>query len=250
MRKTRTTTALSGVALVLVALTLGACGDDGTDTTDTAGAESATPDAATGTDDQFCGLARSWQVHELVEPDYEDPVAFAAYWPEYVAFVEASHAVAPDEIADTWDTYAAVVAGMTEVFERYEFDGERFEAEGTPEEQEVIEPTDAALLAVKDAVLAFESERCGTIQPAAADVSFAAEQAGAYCDAIRGGVRDLGRGRCFRLRPGGHRGGRGRVRCRPGGAARLGTRGHPGRRRGPGGMGRRAAAAGPRGLRL
>ena len=178
MRKTRTKSTLGGVAFTLLALTLGACGDDGTDSTDAAGSE------AVGTDDEFCGLARSWQVHELVEPNYDDPVAFAAYWAEYVAFVEASHAVAPDEIADTWDTYAAIAAGMTVVFERYEFDGERFEAESTPEEQETIEPTDAESLAVNEAVLAFESERCATILPAAADVSFAGEQPGAYCDAI------------------------------------------------------------------
>ncbi len=189
MRNTRTKTALGGVAFALVALTLGACGADGADPTDTAsaeadGAESTSPAAATGTDDEFCGLARSWQVHELVEPDHEDPVAFAAYWAEYVVFVEASHAVAPDEIAGTWDTYAAIVAGMTDVFERYEFNGERFEAESTPEEQETIEPTDAESLAVNEAVLAFERERCATIQPAAAEVSFADEQAGAYCDAI------------------------------------------------------------------
>jgi hypothetical protein len=192
MRTTRTNSAIGGVACALVALTLGACRDDGGDGGDAVATEPAAATGtssveavrATGTDDEFCGYARAWAAHELVDTDFDDPALFAAYWPEYVAFVEAASASAPAEIADAYESYAAVVADMTVVFERYDFDGARFEAEGTPEEQEIIEPTDPELQAANEAVLAYESSECLTGQPPAADVSFAGDQPGAYCDTV------------------------------------------------------------------
>jgi hypothetical protein len=148
--------------------------------------------AVTGTDDPFCVASRQWAAFELVEPDYTDPEALAAYWPEHLAHVAAVHAVAPAEIADAWDTYVAVTDGMTVVLERYEFDGARFEEEGTPEEHEALEPTDPELLAADAAVVDFEAERCGSQELRAADVSFAGEQPGAYCDAVGAQNEDFG----------------------------------------------------------
>ncbi len=57
---------------------------------------------------------------------------FKKYWAEYVAFLEDELRLAPDEIHDEVEIYSEVPkVQLTSIFEKYDYDVARMEAEGT-----------------------------------------------------------------------------------------------------------------------
>ena len=118
---TRTTIGL-GLAVAL-SVAAAACGDD-----DGGGGSAASGSA-------YCDHAREWAIHELTPVDEADPVAFRAYWTEWVAFEDAALASAPAEIRGDWERkVAAEREHFTPVLEKYGYDVGALMTSGTPEE--------------------------------------------------------------------------------------------------------------------
>ncbi len=184
-RPGRTRPVALAVALAL-GLTVGACSSS-----DAGDDEAATTTApATGTADDpaesaYCDAAREWAIHEVTQPvDETDPVAFEAYWNEFLAFEQTALDTTPDELAADWqrkvDTENETI---NPVLERYDYDVVALQENGTPEELATLEaPPDVE--AAQDRILTYEADVCGAQQPRPADVSFEGEEAGAYCDAV------------------------------------------------------------------
>ncbi len=177
MRKTIPWGLVAVISLVAVA-----CGDDSGGS-----AEAAAPAAAPAEDpaeSTYCDLARAWSIRALDPVDDTDPMAFRAYWEDFMAAEQEALAAAPDELQDEWtlriDTENATV---NPVFEAYDYDIEAIVTTGTPEEQATLDSppeVDAAI----DTIHAYEVDVCAALQPPPADVSFEGEEPGPYCDLV------------------------------------------------------------------
>jgi hypothetical protein len=170
MRSTLTYTTMLGALTALAFLGAG-CGDDN--------------DASAAAASEYCDIASDWAVQELEQFDATDPTAFRSYWTDYSAFATAALAAAPEEIRSDWTlkVEAKEQSGMTEILEKYEFDLMAMEASGTQEERAAFEaPPDVA--AAQDRILVYESEVCGAQFPLAADISYAGEEPGTYCELV------------------------------------------------------------------
>ncbi len=76
-----------------------------------------------------------------------------------------------------------IMTMLTPVLETYDFDVERIGSEGTPAEQALEPPPDVQ--AAQAAILAYESQVCGTGPGGAAEVSFADDPTAAdYCETV------------------------------------------------------------------
>jgi hypothetical protein len=175
---------------VVLALFAAACGSDKKAST---AATTTTAATANPNDGEYCQTARTWTVHEFNGGGNgfaEDPVAFEKYWGDWMTFIATATRQAPPELRDDWAVaYAFQVKQFTPILEKYDFDIERAQAEGSPAELAVGqrvdgEPTPAEQRA-RDTVVEYENRVCDTGQPPAADVSFAgATPNQAYCDAV------------------------------------------------------------------
>ncbi len=180
MRTDLTRRTVHWTIVATISLLAVACGDDsGRDTT-----EAATPVADDPAESTYCDLARDWSLRSLDPVDDTDPVAFQAYWEEFMAAEQEALAAAPEELRDEWTLRIdAENATLNPVLLAYDYDIEEILTSGTPEEQAALESppeVDAAI----DRVHAYEVEVCASMQPAPADVSFEGEVAGPYCDLV------------------------------------------------------------------
>lgn len=174
MRRTIRWTLVATISLLAVA-----CGDDATGT-----GEAAAPAAEDPAESTYCDLAREFSLRSLEPVDDTDPVAFRAYWEDFMAIEQEALAAAPEELVDEWtlriDTENTTV---NPVLEAYDYDIEAIFTTGTPEEQATLEtPPDVA--AAIDRVHAYEVEVCAALQPPPAEVSFDGEEPGPYCDLV------------------------------------------------------------------
>ena len=168
--------------LAAAVLFAAACGDDD-DTSEGDGDGGAAAADTLASDSEYCDAAVDWAIHEMTPFDDTDPAAFRAYWTEYTAFVDEAVSTAPEEIAADWQDKVEWETGLTAILEKYDFDAAVMQAQGTPEEAAAFEaPPEAA--AAQDRILSYESAVCGAQQPPPADVSYAGEEAGTYCDLV------------------------------------------------------------------
>lgn len=175
------------VVLVL-GLVAGACGSDGGDENSATTAASSDTTAVAVDDpaeSAYCDEAREWAIHEITQPvDDTDPVAFRAYWEDFLAFEQAALENAPAEIEDDWQLKVdAENATINPIFEAYEYDIADLQENGTPDELASLEPP-AEVQDAQDAILTYEADVCGAQQPRAADVSFEGEEPGTYCELV------------------------------------------------------------------
>jgi hypothetical protein len=167
-----------GLAMAL-ALLAGACGGSGGDNVSVSRNGQAFTDPA---ESDYCVTAREWAIHEFDGFDDSDPVAFRAYWEEYVAFETTATEQAPDEIRADWELKVELQsATITPVLERYDFDVAAMMESATPEEQATFEAP-PEVQAAQERILAYESMVCGAQPPLAADISYAGEEPGPYCE--------------------------------------------------------------------
>ena len=166
------------VAAVLIVAAAGCADDD-----DIASEEGGTAPAAS--ESAYCDAAVDWAVHDMTPFDDSDPAEFRAYWEAFLAFEAVATDTAPDEIKADWElkVTAEADAGVTEVFEKYGYDVATMEASGTPEELAAFEAP-PEVQAAQDRILGYESAVCGSGQPQAADVSYAGEEPGPYCELV------------------------------------------------------------------
>ncbi len=140
----------------------------------------------------FCDASREWAVHELTPPHETNPASIKAHFTDYSAFVDKSLASAPEEVADDWQVYADVYkTRFLPVMEKFHYSFEEADANGTDQEKEFFNgarPPEAEA-AFKE-ILAYEGQVCGSQGPQAADISFAGEKPGAYCE-IAGKMNQL-----------------------------------------------------------
>jgi antitoxin component of MazEF toxin-antitoxin module len=175
----------SFLVLILLALMLavvaGCGGSDGD-------ATAFTP--VVGSDTAYCDAYRAWQVHELdggEGNDQPNPAALRKYWNEYIIFEETLLHEAPAEIRDE---VAVKVSGIrtliTPLLEKYEFDDERLQREGTAAEKALFEAPPPEFQKAEDAQHAYEEKTCGTSpSPPAAKVVFKATPSSkSFCSAI------------------------------------------------------------------
>jgi hypothetical protein len=128
----------------------------------------------------YCDEARRWAIHELDSYDQNDPKQLRDYWGEYMAFVHNARRLAPVSIRGDWNLR---IEGdtLTPVLEKYQFDYPLIEKTATDAEKATFDPPEDIQRA-QNLIAGYESDICGAQQPLAADVSFAAEKKGAYCD--------------------------------------------------------------------
>ena len=141
-----------------------------------------------GTESAYCDTYRAWQVHELdggTGDDQPNPVAFRAYWKDYLEFNKTSLRHAPAEIRDEWiASDRAIRTVLTPVLEKYDFDVQRIAKEGTAAEKALGEPS-LEVKKAQDTIHAYEDRACGVATPAAAQVAFkAGSSSKAYCTAL------------------------------------------------------------------
>jgi hypothetical protein len=189
--RTRSTARLLlGVAFACAVVTLPACSSSSSDDGgETAAADTTTTAAADASASEYCDTARAWAVEELdggADAVAEDPVAFEAYLTDYVDFAETSLSQSPPELQPQHELN---VAGITDtfipIFEKYDYDQTRIEAEATPEEQALLNEPPPDVRDAQAAIHAYESTVCGTETPPPADVTFEADPAAdAYCQAV------------------------------------------------------------------
>jgi hypothetical protein len=190
-RSTRAATlAASLAALALAAVACAGCGDDDGDTAAAASPSSAAAPTsaaaadAAAADSAYCRISLAWTVHELTPFDPTDPDATHAYFDEYLAFADESHAAAPAEIEADW---AVTADGFRTLFlpvmEKYGYELGRIANEGTDEERAVLDAPPADVAAAQDRIQAYDARVCGSRQPPAAAVRFEGPAATAYCEA-------------------------------------------------------------------
>jgi hypothetical protein len=185
-----TATALTGLALVAVGCRSSTPKASSAATTATTAATAAAPDP---NDSEYCQTARGWMVHEFNgqgDSFVGDPVAFKKYWTEYMAFIDSAKQQAPAEIRDEFPVAYETVKQFTPILQKYGFDVERAQAEGTPAElavgKHMDEGPNEAEQSAQDAIHEYEGRVCQTAQPPAADVSFAgATPNKTYCEAVQ-----------------------------------------------------------------
>jgi len=181
--------ALAAVVLVLLP---GCGGDDAEADTDFTNATAPstlapTPSAEDDADSEYCSLISRWTAHEM-DGDGDtkhNPEELRTYWYEYVDFLVEGARTAPASLQDDWFVgYEVPRIQGTAIFEKYEFDRERMEEEGTDAEEAWFEPT-AEQRAAQDAVHEYEARVCFTAQPSPADISFDGVEADVgYCEAV------------------------------------------------------------------
>jgi hypothetical protein len=150
--------------------------------------------AIEGTESAYCDTFRAWQVHELEGEgdDQPSPAALEAYLNDYLEFNATMLEQSPPEVRDEWVvSERAVRTIVTPVLEKYDFDGERMQREGTPAGTAVFTPTGGAKRA-QDAIHAYEARVCGTELSAAADVVFTADpSSSSYCTAAAAAQKEF-----------------------------------------------------------
>jgi hypothetical protein len=172
------TTVHWGLAATITVLAV-ACGDDSGGSS-----EVAAPAADDPSESAYCDAAREWAIHELDPFDESDPVAFRAYWEEFLAFEHAALDTAPPELADDWQVKIETEdATINPVLDRYDYDLAEMEARGTPEEAATLEAP-PEVQAAQDVIFAYEADVCGAQQPLPAEVSFEGEAPGPYCELV------------------------------------------------------------------
>jgi hypothetical protein len=188
------------VSLILMLAVLAGCsGSDGDETVFT---------PVAGSDSDYCHAYRAWQVHELDGGEGDDqpnPAALRRHWYEYVIFEETLLHEAPPEIRDQVEIkVSAIRTLMTPLMERYDFDAEQMEREGTAAERALFEAPPPDVQKAQDAQHAYEDRTCGAApSPPAAEVIFkAGESTKPFCAAL-GAFNSRGRqGRLVAVRPG------------------------------------------------
>jgi hypothetical protein len=176
----RRVASLATVALLVAAVAAGGCGGDD------ATAFVPTP----GSDTAYCDAYRAWQVHELdggEGPDQPTPAALRKYWNEYLIFEETLLHEAPPEIrAQVEVKVSGIRTLITPLLEKYDFDAERLQREGTAAEKALFEASPPDIQKAEDAQHAYEDKTCGTQpSPPAAEVAFTAGPSSkAFCSAI------------------------------------------------------------------
>ena len=168
--------------LLVGAIALGGCGDDGKSSTTASGKSVPSNDEA---ESAYCQTARKWSIHEINRAgvDDNDPKALRAYMVEYVAFIDEASAEAPASLADEWKASSEGFKTMVlPVLDKYDYDVERIAAKGTAEEQAVDQPPPAVAEA-QDTIHEYEAVVCGAGQPPASDEKFAGPPSKEYCEA-------------------------------------------------------------------
>lgn len=175
--------ALLGVALIALApaLTmLSGCGSSSN-----AKVETARP--VDGAESAYCDTHRRWAVHELAgDPDsLSTPAARRKYWNEALIYQETALQQAPPVIRAQWVVNERAVRTLqTPLFEKYDFDFERIDKQGTPAEKAILEEPPPDVQKAQAAINAYEDKVCGTGSPPAADVVFKADGSSkAFCTA-------------------------------------------------------------------
>lgn len=177
MRKNPTQRTIHWTVAAAFVVVAAGCGDDGD-------GEKSAASAPLAAESAYCDEAIEWSIHELEPFDETDPVAFRTYWEDFQGFEEAAVDTAPDEIKDDWELKVETEnATISPVLEKYGFDLAAVEESGTPEEQAAFEAP-PEVQAAQDRILIYESEVCGAQQPQPADVSYAGEEPGPYCELV------------------------------------------------------------------
>lgn len=155
------------VLAVVSALTTGCAGSDETMFTPVAGSDGA-----------YCKTYRAWKVYELDGGgafDQPDPAALRTWWNAYVIAEETMLRDAPTEISDAVGIKVGRIRTvMTPLLERYDFDLDRIQREGTAAEQAAFYGLPPAEVEkAQEAQYAYEDRACGTVPtPPPADVAF------------------------------------------------------------------------------
>lgn len=189
-------TRVLGVNLVVLTSVLGllaaGCGSSADDAT------ALSADQIAAFESPYCATARAWAVHEL-DGDGDDlaadPAAFEKYWREYVAYRQTSLEQSPPSLRDENAILARFLrTRLTPVLEKYDFDVQRIEKEGTPAEKSLGEPPPRAQKA-QDATHAYDNRSCGYGgSPDPADVTFEkSADAKPYC--VAAAVQQKGNGK-------------------------------------------------------
>jgi hypothetical protein len=177
-----------GASLVVTVCVLGilaaGCGGGDDDTTALSAEQEAAFDSA------YCVTARNWAVHELSGDGDDlsvDPAAFERYWSEYIEYRETSLEQSPASLRDENAILVDFLRKrLTPVLEKYDFDVQRIEREGSPAEKSLGEPPPRAQKA-QDATHAYDNRICGYGgSPDPADVTFEKTPAAKpYCEAAK-----------------------------------------------------------------
>jgi hypothetical protein len=178
-------TRIPGIILVVLAvlgsLAAGCGGSDDDNTALSAGRIAAF-------ESPYCVTARTWAVHELDgdgDDKAADPAAFETYWREYVDYRETALEQSPATLRDENAILVEFLrARLTPVLEKYDFDVQRIESEGSPAEKSLGEPPPRAQKA-QDATHAYDNRICGYGgSPDPANVTFEKSPAAKpYCEA-------------------------------------------------------------------
>lgn len=160
----------AAVVLTLALAVLSGCSSSSAD------GESAVP--LDGPDSAYCDTARKWAVHELNADEATEtanPAAFRKYWNEYLINLETQLQQAPPAVHDAAVTNTRGVRTIqTPLYEKYDFDVKRIEAEGSASERAGEPPPDVAK--AQAALHAYQDRVCGYGgTPPAADVTFTAD---------------------------------------------------------------------------
>jgi hypothetical protein len=171
------------LAALLVAAGCGDDSDEGSGGEGVGTGQAAAAEAA-GADSEYCDVAIEWAIHELTPVDASDPAAFRQYWAEHTDFEERALATTPEHLKADWELkMRAEDETIDVVLEEYGYDIGRIMEVGTPEEQATFEaPPEVA--AAQSRIATYESEVCGSAFPEPADVSYAGEEPGPYCDLV------------------------------------------------------------------
>lgn len=173
---------ITPLAVVLASLVPAGCGTGGDD-------ETASPVAPF--DSPYCVTARKWAVHEL---DGEAPevharggrAALKKYMQEYLAYTEASLRQAPRAIHEAAAIKArGVRTRLMPALEKYGFDPQRVEAEGSASEKAVLRGPNPAEAKAQEITHAYDDRVCQYGGPPVARVTFTASAAAKpYCRAV------------------------------------------------------------------
>ena len=185
------------VALVLGLSFLAGCGGDD-------GSGAFTPVA--GTESVYCETYRDWQVHELDGGEgvhQRSSAALRRYWNEYVIFEETLLHEAPPEIREAVTVkVSAIRTLMTPLLEKYAFDAERLQREGSDTERSLFVSPPRHVRKAQEIQHAYEDRVCGVASPPAADVVFEPDASStAYCAALEVLNRRFERAEVSRLDP-------------------------------------------------
>ena len=144
-----------------------------------------------GSDSAYCQAYRSWKVYELDAGgafDQPNPAALRTWWNEYLVAEETMLQQAPSEIRDEVGIkMGRIRTELTPLLEKYDFDLEQVQREGSPAEQDVLfGPPPAEVEKAQGAQYAYEDKSCGTAPtPPPADIVFEADASSKpYCRAL------------------------------------------------------------------